>query len=117
MPHVQVRGARPLAELQAGLRHQVEQDPPQVLKLREAFLAREGREMILEAIVVEGYLRQSFLVLVRADAHALVVRCHPFSHPQKTEGVKRLIAHVGRLCRDHSPGAAFGNTNLGAYLE
>jgi hypothetical protein len=117
MPHVQVVCdcrprdlLAPLANLTAG-------EPPLVLRVRDTFLNGAGDHLLLEALVVEGYLRQAFFLLLREDADGVLIRCHPFSAVQKTTGVKKLIAEVARRCLQHCPGGRIGHTNLQAYLQ
>ncbi|MDM7914299.1 MAG: hypothetical protein QUU85_03410, partial [Candidatus Eisenbacteria bacterium] len=73
--------------------------------------------LLLECMTVEGYLRQSFFLLVSARSGGAIVRLHPRSAVEKTEGVKRLIAWVARWL--HAAGgddAAIGTTNLSEQL-
>ncbi|MFH1145247.1 MAG: hypothetical protein V1774_11960 [Candidatus Eisenbacteria bacterium] len=116
MPHVQIVGRCRVRDLHAPLAEFLAAAPPEVLKIQGAYLDREGRHLILEAIVVEQYLRQTFFLLIREEEGALIVRCHPFSAPQKTPGVKRLIARIALRCLEQYPAARIGNTNLREYL-
>jgi len=116
MPHVQLAGPCRVADLREPLAGFLESAPPEVLKIQGAFLDAAGLRLILEAVVVEQYLRQNFFLLVRQEDDGLIVRCHPFSAPQKTPGVKRLIARVALRCLALCPGARIGNTNLREFL-
>jgi len=116
MPHVQIRHAQPLAALLPALSSFQETAAPDVRKVQAAYLAPDGHHLLLEVIVVEQYLRQRFFLLLREEAGNVVVRCHPFCAPQKTDGVKRLIAGIAQLCRAQSPGGEIGHTNLEPYL-
>jgi hypothetical protein len=117
MPHVQVVGPCRIRDLSAPLSRIVESYSSGVLKVQGACLDTEATHLILEAIVVEGYLRHSFFLLVRQETDGVLVRCHPFCAPQKTDGVKRLIALVARRCLALCPGSRVGNTNLTPYLS
>ncbi len=116
MPHVQIRGACRLADLRDALAGFLESAPPEILKLQGAYLDSAAGRLLFEAVVVEGYLRQNFFLLVREEEGAVLIRCHPFSNPQKTPGVKRLIARVALRCLQACPGAEIGNTNLRDFL-
>jgi hypothetical protein len=116
VPHVQVVGDCPLETLRDGLAGFQAGTPPQVLKIRDCYLNARGTQLLLEAIVVEGYLRQGFFLLARRDEDGILIRCHPSSPVQKTDGVKALIARLGARCTLLCPGARIGNTNLGDYL-
>lgn len=117
MPHVQVIGTGPLEQLIEPLMGVLEAAPPLVLKIEDVYRSADGRRLILEALVVEGYLRQGFFLLVRRDEEGLIIRCHPTTPVQKTDGVKRLIAKLGQKCAQLFPGSRIGNTNLAAFLD
>ncbi len=116
MPHVQIVGARPVAELAELLARVTEANPPLVLKVQESYLSCDARRLLLEVLVVEGYLRQSFFLLAHEEDEGILIRCHPATPVQKTDGVKKLIVFVGRKCAELSPGARIGHTNLEAFL-
>ena len=117
MPHVQIIGAGRLEELIEPLMGLLEAAPPLILKIEDIYRSADRRRLILDALVVEGYLRQGFFLLVRQDEEGLVIRCHPATPVQKTDGVKRLIARLGKKCVQLFPGSRIGNTNLTPYLD
>jgi hypothetical protein len=116
MPHVQVTGPCSVKDLAAPLATFIEARPPEVLKIQAAYLALDASHLILEAIVVEEYLRQSFFLLLLDEPEGIMIRCHPFCLPQRTEGVKRLIARLARETLTLQPGCAIGHTNLQTLL-
>jgi hypothetical protein len=117
MPHVQVKGEFELPKLAESLAFVVETNPPLVLKIAEAYLGHTGERLLIEVVVKEGHLKQNFFVLIRQDKVGIIIRCHPAMHVQKTDGVKAMIAFVGKKCLALYPGATLGNTNLEPFLE
>jgi hypothetical protein len=116
MPHVQLRGPCRPAVLAAALARLMETEPPEVRKILGGFLSLDGSRLILEALVVEAYLRQTFFLLLCEEPGGMIIRCHPVGAPQKTDGVKRLIASVARECLASEPDCSIGNTNLQGFL-
>ena len=116
MPHVQVVGSCQVEKLAGPLSGLTEAAPPRILKVRDAYLSPARNHLLLEAFVVEGYLRQGFFLLIRQEEDGLLIRCHPFGAPQKTDGVKHLITLVAKKCIELCPGSRVGNTNLKDYL-
>ncbi len=117
MPHVEVTGRIPLEAFHARFAPRTLQDGPTVLKTLASFLAHDGRSLLLECMAVEGYLRQGFFVLVSVRSGGALVRLHPRSAVEKSEGVKRLLAWTARrLEAEAGPGAAIGTTNLADQL-
>lgn len=117
MPHVQLRGPCRVSELAAPLERFMETEPPEVRKVLGAYLSLDRARLVLEVVVVEAYLRQNFFLLLRDEEDGILIRCHPIGTPQRTEGVKRLIARLARHCLALRPECAIGNTNLEAFLE
>ena len=109
MPHVQIVGPAPLVDLVDPLAQVIDQSPRQVLKIKDAYMGLDEQRLLLEGVVIEGHLRQSFFLLLRQAEDGLIVRCHPSSPVQKTAGVKALIALVARTCQAASPGSRIGN--------
>ncbi len=117
MPHVQVVGSCDLPALAPSLAGFIESRPPLVMKIAHAYVSLDRQHLLLEAMVVEGYLRQAFFLLVRKDETGLIIRCHPTSPVQKTDGVKTLIARLARTCLSLCPGSRVGHTNLAPFIE
>jgi hypothetical protein len=116
MPHVQVTGPCRVKDLAAPLALFMESEPPNVRKIQAAYLSLDATHLVCEVIVVEEYLRQSFFLLLRDEPQGVLIRCHPFCAPQKTNGVKRLIARIAHRCLELNPACAIGNTNLQAFF-
>jgi hypothetical protein len=88
-----------------------------VLRISASFLSHDGRTLLLECLTVEGYLRQTFFVLVSADEGHTMVRLLPRTSPEKTEAVKTCVVWTAHWLRRFFPGIEFGRTNLGNLLE
>lgn len=116
MPHVVVTGPLDAARVAEDFVPVMERTDQGVLKAEKAYLALAKDALVIEALTIEGDTKQSFLVLVQNRPDGVVVRLHPLVDPQKTDGVKRVLALVGRQIREKVDGAAFGETNLQPYL-
>ena len=88
-----------------------------ILKAEESFLSSRGRSLLLECLTLEGYLRQSFFVLITLDEEGAMVRLLPRTSPEKTEGVKRCLAWIALWLQALGPGAVVGRTNLQDQLQ
>ncbi len=117
MPHIEILGTGRARDLAVALGTFAEQRPSFIAKILDAYLSQDGQRLLLEAVLVEGYLRQTFFLLVRDEEGGVLIRCHPSSPAQKTEGVKTLIALLGRRCLELDPEARVGHTNLQSWLE
>jgi len=117
MPHVKIVGPCRVRDLAAPLGMFAEQQPPFVAKIQDTYLSADGERLLLDALVVEGYLRQSFFLLLKNERGGVLIRCHPSSAVQKSEGVKTLIAKLGRRCLELCPDSQIGHTNLQTWLD
>ncbi len=116
MPHVVVTGALTPEAIAGSLEPIMERSEGGVLKAEKAYLAVDKQALLIEALAIEGGNRQSFLILIQARPDGVVVRLHPIVDPEKTNGVKRILALVGRQIKGSFDGADFGETNLEAFL-
>jgi hypothetical protein len=113
VPHVVLEGPVDLA------RYAVEFEPllvrrnGDVLRAHKIFVEREGRALLIEALVVEAGRKQPFYILISGhDRKGASVRVDPLTHPERSAGVRDLVARVGADLLARSPGARVGVTNL-----
>jgi len=118
MPHVVVEGPVELAVVRDRFQPLFDRQQQDVVKVESLYLERGGRDLLLDALVVESGHRQHFFVQVRLrDEGGATVRLLPQTDPEKTAGVKRTVALVAVFIRDLDPGhCRFGATNIGEYL-
>ena len=116
MPHIVLRGAPSATVIHRELAPFEERAGSAILKLREGYLARAGNRLLLEAVVVDGSARR-FIVEIDEHGGRVTVRLFCLTDPEKTEGVKQLLAAVARRVLRMAPGATVERTNLEKYLE
>ncbi len=116
MPHVVIENAPDLAGVFRGLAPFAERADEQILRLADLYLNRAGRTALLECVVIDKGVAVSFFVLLAQREDQLTVRLYPLTDPEKTEGVKRLLALIAVRVRDLAPASRFGKTNLQDYL-
>lgn len=117
MPHVVLEGSADLASLGQALEPFMERSENRVLKTTRIYVAQDGTSLLLDALSVEEDRQIPFFVLVDEREDGLVVRLHPRSDVEKTDGVKQLLASVALRLVDAEPGLSVGETNLDAYLQ
>lgn len=87
-----------------------------ILKTSNAYIDREKKSILLEALIIEGEARKSFLVLLGSRPDGVVVRLYPGTEVEKTDMVKRLLAEQAKQILVALPGLRIGETNLSEYL-
>jgi hypothetical protein len=116
MPHVVVENAPDLPALCARLELFTERRDDQILRLLDLYLNRSGRAALLECVVIEKGTTRSFFALLAQKDQQITVRLSPATDPEKTDGVKRLLALIATRVREGAPGSHFGKTNLQDFL-
>jgi hypothetical protein len=117
MPHVVVEGAGPLEEASRKLQPFVVRRGEAILKVVDLYLNQKANSLLLEAIVIESGSPQAFFVHLAGKEPSVTVRLLPRTDPEKTPGVKRLLAEVAGRLRTIFPGSRFGKTNLDEFLK
>lgn len=116
MPHVEVRGPVRLSGFHARFAPRSLREGETVTKAVGAFLAHDGRTLLLDLLIVEAFLRQSFFLVLTQREDGVMVRLLPRTSPEKTAGVKRAVAWAAAWLQAASPSATVGTTNLEAFL-
>lgn len=116
MPHVVVVGAGDLRGFAQGFAPIEERDQTGIRRTAEVFVSTRGTRVLIEAVVAETGKTQRFFVSVSTSDQGATVRLEPLTDPDKTAGVKRLLAAVAVRLVLHFDGARYGKTNLQEYL-
>jgi hypothetical protein len=116
MPHIVIEGDFRLETFFSTYTPLVYPLPNGALKLMDAFLNQSGSNMLIEAIAAEGGPPNRFFIQILQHDHKTTVKLYPGSDPEKTPGVKKLLAIVAHHICTNCPGTTYGPTNLQEYL-
>ena len=117
MPHVVIEEAGDLQGVYQAFTPLIQRAGNDILKVLEFFLARSGKEALLESITIEQGAVCNYFVQLKLHEKAITVRLLPATDPEKTPAVKKVMAMVAGLIRNVYPGSRYGKTNLQEYLE
>lgn len=117
MPHVVVEGAGDFQALYDNFSPILQRAEQEILKVREFYLARSGREALLDAVVIEQGVARSFFIQLKQHETTITLRLLPATDPEKTPAVKRAMALVAKFIRAVCPASRYGKTNLQEFLE
>ena len=113
MPHAVIAGEVDLAGFARAWTPLVLRRGADVLRADELYLERSGRALLIEALSIEAGRKQPFYVKISLhDRGSATVRLDPMTHPERSDGVRDLVAHVGALLLRATPGGRVGATNL-----
>lgn len=117
MPHVVVEGAGRLNLVYGEFQPFVERKGEEILKVVDLYLNQNETSLLLESIVIESGSQQAFFVQLSKKDLDVTVRLLSLTDPEKTPGVKRLLATIAGRLRSIFPGSRFGKTNLDEFLK
>jgi hypothetical protein len=117
MPHVVIEEAGDLQSIYQAFTPIVQRVGTEILKVQEFFLARNGKDALLESVAIENGVACTFFVQLKLHEKAITVRLLPATDPEKTPAVKKVMALVAAFIRRVYPGSRYGKTNLQEYLE
>ena len=117
MPHVVIEEALDLGLACQGIKLAAVRSGSEILKVVDVYLNRSCRTALVDCVVVEEGRSRPFFVQLSQKDRQITLRLLPATDPEKTVGVKRIMALIaGQLC-DAIGGSRFGKTNLQEYLE
>jgi len=116
MPHIVINGTLPLEKFLTAYTPCVQEVPGGALKLMDIFLNRDSTCALIEALAAEGGPPNRFFVMIAQRGLKTTVKIYPGSDPEKTPGVKKLLALAAHQITAAFPGTAYGPTNLQDYL-
>jgi len=117
MPHVVIEEAGDLQGLYQAFAPIIQRAGSEILKVQEFFLARSGKDALLESVAIENGVACTFFVQLKLHEKAITVRLLPATDPEKTPAVKKVMALVAGFIRKVYPASRYGKTNLHEYLE
>jgi hypothetical protein len=116
MPHVVIEEATDLEVACLGIKPEMLRSEGDILRVVDVYLNRSGRTALVDCVVVEGGRSQSFFVQLSQKDRQITVRLLPATDPEKTDGVRRVMALIARQLREAAGGSRFGKTNLQEFL-
>ena len=117
MPHVVIEEAGDLQGLYQVFTPIIHRAGSEILKVQEFFLARSGKDALLDSVAIENGVACTFFVQLKLHEKAITVRLLPATDPEKTPAVKKVMALVAGFIRKVYPDSRYGKTNLQEYLE
>ena len=117
MPHVVIEGPVSVEQFYQQFEPIFHRHDETILKVKDVYINQERARVLLECIVVEDRISHVFyMALTQQDPERVTVRLDTLTSPEKTDGVKRLLALIGHKLRSQHPDARYGAHNLAGYL-
>ncbi len=86
------------------------------IKSTNSYLSKDKAIIIIETLVIENETKNQFFIIINQRDDGVVVRMHPMIDIEKTNGVKRSLAEIGKQVLSEFEGTKIGKTNLSDFL-
>lgn len=117
MPHIVLEQAKLTPELFQMIEPLTLKTDTGILKLGEKYMNAAGNIVLIDSLALENSKKQVFFIQLSQKNTSLTVRLLPITDPEKTHGVKVLMARVAKQIKDSSATISYGKTNLQDYLQ
>ncbi len=87
-----------------------------ILKVTEKYINASNQIVLVEALAIEGGINQNFFIQLSQKKSSLTVRLLPLTDPEKTNGVKTIMAVIAKQIKDTDREITYGKTNLQDFL-
>jgi hypothetical protein len=116
IPHVVIEGKLNTQEIFKIIEPLFIKEENLLLKSTNLFLSQDETIILIEILVIEDSNKNQFFAIVNQRDDGVVVRIHPMIDVEKTNGVKRSLAEIGKQILNKFAGAKIGKTNLSDFL-
>jgi hypothetical protein len=116
MPHVVIEEALDLGAACQSIKIAAVRNGSEILRVVDVYLNRSGHTAMVDCVVVEEGRSQAFFVQLSQKDRQITVRLLPMTDPDKTDGVKRVMALIAKQLHESTAGSRFGKTNLQEFL-
>jgi hypothetical protein len=116
MPHVVLEKANNIEEVYDALSLFSQKTEDGILKIMDKYINTNKNSILLESLAIENGQNQNFFIQVSKKQDNLTVRLLPLTDPEKTKGVKTLMAKVAKQIKDTNETIHYGKNNLEAFL-
>lgn len=116
MPHVVLKGQTSIEEIFNQIKPVFQRNNTTILKTKETFLEKAKKDILIDALAIEGDHKTAFLALISGREDGVVVRLYPNMAIEKTDGVKRVLVELAKQIMTLFPEFTVGETNLSEYF-
>jgi hypothetical protein len=87
-----------------------------MLKVIDKYINANEQTALIESLAIENGNNQSFFIQLSQKKSSLTVRLLPLTDPEKTNGVKIIMATIAKQIKDVNSEITYGKNNLVDFL-
>lgn len=116
MPHIVLENINNTKEAYKAITPFAQKTEDGILKLMDKYINGKEQTVLLESLAIENGVNQNFFIQLSPKQSSLTVRLLPLTDPEKTKGVKSIMAIVAKQIKDTDENIKYGKNNLEDFL-
>jgi hypothetical protein len=116
MPHIVLENINTINEAYEAVKPFANKIEGGMLKVMDKYINSTGQIVMIEALAIEGVKNQNFFIQLSQKKSSITVRLLPQTDPEKTNGVKTIMAMIAKQIKDIDANISYGKTNLQDFL-
>jgi hypothetical protein len=116
MPHIVLENINSTQEAFDAITPFGEKTPEGILKVIDKYINASKQSALIESLAIENGTNQSFFIQLSQKKSSLTVRLLPLTDPEKTAGVKTIMALIAKQIKDTNAAITYGKNNLEEFL-
>jgi hypothetical protein len=116
MPHIVLENINEVKDAFSAIKPFAEKTEGGILKVIDKYINSAEQVALIEALAIENGRNQNFFVQLSQKQSSLTVRLLPMTDPEKTDGVKTIMAKIAKQIKDRDKNITYGKTNLQDFL-
>ncbi|CAA6823230.1 MAG: Unknown protein [uncultured Sulfurovum sp.] len=116
MPHIVLENINDTKEAYEAVSPFAQKTDGGILKVMDKYINAKAQSVLVESLAIENGVNQNFFVQLSPKKNSLTVRLLPLTDPEKTKGVKTIMAHIAKQIKDTDDKITYGKNNLEDFL-
>lgn len=116
MPHIVLENINEVKEAFEAIKPFAYKIENGMLKVTDKYINSTGQIVLIDALAIEDSKNQNFFIQLSQKTSSLTIRLLPMTDPEKTNGVKTIMAMIAKQIKDTDPEITYGKTNLQDFI-
>ncbi len=116
MPHIVLENINSTEEAYEAISPFAQKIDGGILKVTDKYINGSLHTALVESLAVEQGVNQNFFIQLSQKKTSLTVRLLPLTDPEKTNGVKTIMAMIAKQIKDMDENITYGKNNLEDFL-
>ena len=116
MPHIVLENINDTKEAYEAVTPFAQKTEGGILKVMDKYINAKEQSVLIESLAIENGSNQNFFVQLSSKKSSLTVRLFPLTDPEKTKGVKTIMATLAKQIKDTNENITYGKNNLEDFL-